>query len=478
MRLYFGTPNEKQLIALRATKRNVGFGGARGGGKSWFVRAKTKANALKYPGIRQLIVRRTYKELQSNHIDVLRSELQEISRYNGTDKQLRLINGSIIDFAYCAKDDDLKRLQGIEYDIVYFDEAEHLTEYQMKTIGASVRGTKKGFPKHVIYAFNPGGPGHQYLKRIFVDRSYNAEEEEDPDDYVFVQSLVTDNKILMERDPDYIKQLKRLPEKLRKAWLEGCWDIYEGQFFEEFRVKPDVLACEKAGISTEEAARQGLWTHVIPAFQPPDGWRIYRSFDWGYSRPFSCGWWAVDYDGRLYRILELYGCTRTPNEGLKWTPDKVFSEIARVEREHPWLRGKQIFGVADPAIWDASTGVSIEETASKYHIYFDKGDHARIPGWMQCHYRMAFDTDGRPMMYVFDNCQAFLRTVPTLVYDEHNVEDLDTSMEDHVADEWRYMCMARPIKPVEPQEARVIYADPLDQFRGRRDVVRAPGFGF
>lgn len=475
MDLFFGTPNPKQRLALIARRRNVGFGGARGGGKSWTCRAKTKANALGFAGIRQLIVRKTYKELQSNHIDVLREELDGISTYNGTDKRLRLYNGSVIDFAYCAKDEDANRLQGIEYDLVHFDEAEHLTEEQMKRIMASVRGTN-GFPKHVMFYFNPGGPGHEFLKRIFIDRRY--EEGEDPEDYVFIQSLVTDNKVLMEKDPDYIKQLQALPEKLRRAWLEGDWDIYEGQYFEDLRVSPDLDACHRAGIDPDEAARQGLWTHVIPAFRPPDGWKIYRSFDWGYSKPFSCAWWAVDYDGRLYRILEMYGCTKTPNEGLKWTPDKVFREIRRVEDEHPWLRGKRIDGVADPAIWDESGGESIAETAERYRVYFQPGDHSRIPGWMQCHYRLSFDEHGIPMMYVFDTCKAFLRTVPLMCYDEHAVEDLDTDLEDHVCDEWRYMCMARPMKPVEPPEAKVIYADPLDQLRGKKGIVRAPGFAY
>ena len=181
------------------------------------------------------------------------------------------------------------------------------------------------------------------------------------------------------------------------------------------------------------------------------GWRICRSFDWGYAKPFSCAWWAVDFDGRLYRILELYGCTGNPNEGVRQTPDEVFRRIRELEDSHPWLRGRSIEGVADPAIWDASGGESIAETAEKYRVYFSPGDHKRIPGWMQCHYRLRFDEEGLPMMYVYDSCIAFLRTVPRLLYDPRRPEDLDTALEDHVADEWRYMCMARPIPP-QPQK--------------------------
>ena len=161
----------------------------------------------------------------------------------------------------------------------------------------------------------------------------------------------------------------------------------------------------------------------------------------------SVGWWAIDYDGVAYRIHEWYGCTETDNEGLRIPPNDIFSKIAEIEQEHPWLKGKKIIGVADPSIWDASRGESVAESASKHRVFFTPGDNKRIPGWMQMHYRLAFDENGFPMMYVFSNCKAFIRTIPALQYDEHKVEDLDTEGEDHVADEARYFCMSRPIKP-------------------------------
>ena len=446
-------PNEKQRQMLAARTKHVGFGGARGGGKSWAVRTKAKLLALRYPGIKLLIVRRTYPELINNHINVLRIELLGIAKYNDKDKVLRFDNGSTIHFMYCAKDGDLDRMQGVEYDVIFLDEATQLSEYQMKTVSACLRGVND-FPKRIYYTCNPGGQGHSYVKRIFLDRRYEAGE--DPADYTFIQSLVTDNKILLASQPDYIKQLEALPEKLRRAWLDGDWDVFEGQFFEDFRLSPDPAKCAAAGLSPEDAKVQGRWTHVIPARPPAPGWKLYRSFDWGYARPFSCAWWAVDFDGRLYRILELYGCTGTPNEGVKWTPDEVFRRIRELEDSHPWLRGRQIDGVADPAIWDGSGGESIAETAEKYRIFFLPGDHKRIPGWMQCHYRLRFDAEGLPMLYVYDNCAAFLRTIPQLAYDALRPEDLDTTGEDHAADKWRYMCMARPITPKsEETEKRV-----------------------
>ena len=429
--LYIPPPSEKQKLFLTADTKHIGFGGARGGGKSWSVRTKAKLLALKYNGIRILIVRRTYPELINNHINTLRTELLGIARYNDKDKVLKFINGSTINFAYCDNDKDLDRLQGVEYDVIFLDEATQLSEYQMKTITACLRGVND-FPKRVYYTANPGGQGHSYIKRIFIDKKYD--DGEIPQDYTFIQSLVTDNKVLMESQPDYIKQLEALPPKLRKAWLEGDWNVYEGQFFEDFVDRPE-----------QYESRQ--WTHVIEPFAIPDGWKVYRAFDWGYNKPFSCGWYAVDYDGIIYHILELYGCTKTPNEGVKWTPPQVFAEIHRIETEHPWLRCRKINGIADPSIWDAETGESIADTASKHQVYFVPGDNKRIAGWMQCHYRLAFDENGFPMFYVFNNCKHFIRTIPLLQYDEHKPEDLDTDGEDHIADSWRYMLMSRPIQP-------------------------------
>ena len=472
-----GTPNEKQKLFLLAKSKYVGFGGSRGGGKSWAVRVKAILLCLRHPGIKTMIIRKTYPELQENHIipicKILNcyspNKTDRVAVYNDSKKHITFPNGSRILFRYCDNEKDAERFQGTEVDVLFIDEATHQSEEKMKKLTACVRGVND-FPKRIFCTCNPGSEGHAWVKRLFIDRAFKDNER--PEEYEFIQSRVTDNFALMEADPDYVRQLEALPPKLRAAWLDGDWNIFSGQFFEDFRETPDMQKCIDAGITQEEAVEQRRWTHVIKPFDlnaaDKRGWTIHRSYDFGYAKPFSCAWWAMDYDGVLYRIMELYGCTDTPNEGNRWTPDQQFAEIARVEREHPWLKGKQIHGVADPAIWDASRGESIADTAIKYGVYFTPGDHERIAGWMQCHYRLQFDENGYPRMYVFDNCKGFIRTIPLMMFDEHKVEDLDTSMEDHIADEWRYMCMSRPIEPIREVEKKTILSDPLNMFTKTR----------
>jgi hypothetical protein len=471
-------PSEKQKLFLLDKHRYVAYGGARGGGKSWAVRVKAILLCLNYPGIKVMIIRKTYKELTENHIlplcQMLKVELPEgerLAKYIDSKKDMVFPNGSRILFRYCDADRDSLRFQGTEVDVLFVDEATQQSEEKMDKLKACVRGVN-GFPKRIYYTCNPGGEGHGWVKRLFIDRKFKDTER--PEDYGFIQALVTDNKALMESDPEYIHQLEALPPKLREAWLHGNWDIFEGQFFEDFRTEPDMQLAHEHGCDDDKELlrKTRRWCHVIEPFDLSRGecrgWTIMRSYDFGYGKPFSCAWWAIDYDGIMYRILELYGCTDTPNEGVKWTPDQQFREIARIEREHPWLVGRKIDGVADPSIWDSSRGESINEVAERYGIFFEPGDNARIPGWMQCHYRLQFDENGFSRLYVFNTCKAFLRTIPTLVYDEHKPEDLDTSVEDHVADEWRYAMMSRPITPLKPIPPKPIYSDPLDQFRGRR----------
>ena len=196
---------------------------------------------------------------------------------------------------------------------------------------------------------------------------------------------------------------------------------------------------------------------------------ILRAYDFGYSKPYAVGWYAVDGDGRMYLIRELYGCTSTPNTGVKHEPHEQARRIKEIESTDPRLKGRKISvgSVADPAIWSKSTGVSVAEAMESEGVYFDKGDHERLAGLMQCHYRLAFDENGYSMFYVFSDCLDFIRTVPNLTYDEKNVEDIDSSQEDHIYDSWRYACMKNPIKARRNYIDRESHDfDPLNLYQG------------
>ena len=444
--LNLGKPNKKQELFLKARKRHVGYGGARGGGKSWAVRVKATLLCFRHPGIKVTIARKTYPELIANHINPLREKLYGLVKYNDKDKIMRFPNGSTISFRYYSADKDGDTWQGLEADTLFLDEAGLFKEEHIKKMIACVRGANN-FPHRVYYTTNPGGVSHGYLKRLFVDRKY--EEGENPDDYEFIQALVYDNTVLMENDPDYVKQLEMLPPKLKEAWLHGSWDVFDGVFFEDFVDNPD-------GYDTRQ------WTHVIAPFEIPAHWNIYRSYDYGYAKPFSVGYWAVDQNDVVYRIAEIYGCTKTPNEGVKWDALTQAVKIREFEQGHPYLKGKHIQGIADPAIFAADGGESVADTMMRAGVYFYPGDNSRIAGWMQMHYRMAFNEQGYPRMYIFNTCKAFIRTIPLMQYSQTHTEDLDTTMEDHVADESRYFMMSRPVKPLVKELHKTIYDDPLN----------------
>lgn len=459
-------PNEKQKLFLSAKQKYIAYGGARGGGKSWSVRTKATLLACRYPGIRLLIMRRTYPELQANHIEIMKADLTPaFGRYNQTEKQLTFRSGSIIKFMYCKNDADLNNIQGHEYDVIFIDEATNMTEKQLRAITACCRGVND-FPKHVYFTMNPGGPGHGFIKRLFIDRRFN--DRENPDEYTFIQALVDDNTALMEAQPDYVAQLEALPGKLREAWRFGRWDVFEGQVFAEF-------------VDDPEHYRDRVQTHVIEPFKIPDSWKIYRGFDWGYAKPFSVGWYAVDHDNVMYRFREMYGCTGEADRGVEWTVQRVANEIRRIEETDAQLKGRQITGIADPAIWQEDGGESIAETMQRQRVYFHKADHKRLPGKMQCHYRLAFNDEGIPRFYVFNTCKHFIRTIPALIYSETDVEDVDTKMEDHIYDEWRYVCMARPLAPLEKHTAKEIdvdnIEDPLNMIRDQQ-AAKAGRYNF
>lgn len=454
-------PNAKQIEFFRSKALHTMYGGARGGGKSWAVRRKAVLLCITYAGLRVLLLRRTMPELRENHILPLSAELDGYAKYRQDDRAFLFPNGSRLKLGYCDCDSDMLQYQGNEYDAIFFEEATNLCEEWIRFISTTLRSVRTdGFKPRIYYTCNPGGVSHAYFKRLFIDRQFT--EGENPDDYLYIPATVYDNDVLMARNPEYIKQLEALPEAKRRAHLEGDWNVFEGAFFAEFRaeVKPYARA---------------FLTHVCEPFALPDTWPIYRSFDWGCAKPFSCDWWAVDYDGRAYLVHQFYGCQMRgsvplPDTGLRWTADRVFSEIHRIETEHKYLMGKNIIGVADPAIWAEDGGEAIVAAADRHGVYFTKADHTRLAGWMQCRYRLAFGEDKRPMVYFFSTCRHALRTLPLLQYSDTNPEDLNTKQEDHFADSFRYFCMMAPLAPRVPAPVEYQEKNPLQSARAAERI--------
>jgi hypothetical protein len=277
----------------------------------------------------------------------------------------------------------------------------------------------------------------------------------------FVPSTVFDNQILLENDPNYLAQLASLPEAEKRAMLYGDWNSFSGQVFREFRDLP-------------QHYRDREWTHVIEPFPIPKHWQIIRSFDWGFHHPFSVGWWAVDETGCMYRIRELYGCVPgSPNTGVEWPDQKIAREILRIESEDPNIVGHNITGIADPAIGlDKDTGYGAAANMAQEGVYFQKAMNSRIKGKMQFHYRLAFNSEGHPMMQVFKTCVNFIRQIPALVYSEIDVEDIDTKQEDHIYDEARYAICSRMISAPRKNPEEIRYSEPDDPLNMIRDKGR------
>ena len=435
-------PTAKQRMFHESTAHEVLYGGAAGGGKSKAIVMDALMRGLMTPGYQAYLFRRTYPELESTLImEAQRSIPGALGRYVGTTHDLRLLNGSVLHFRHCQNEGDLRNYQGVEMHALYVDELTSFSKGMYDYLKTRLRAPARMRLTPVVRcASNPGGVGHGWVKAQFVDagtpgkvwtRTVTSEAlgRSQARRVQYIPSLATENPHITR---DYIYELEQKPEALRKALLLGSWDAFEGQVFTELTDDP---AHHHDGLS-----------HVIAPFPIPLHWTRYRSMDWGYTRPFSVGWWAMAPDGTAYRYREWYGTTGQPNVGLRLHPREVARGI--LDREAPEQReGVRVLGVADPAMWDASTGESIAEQMAREGVYFSQADNARLPGKMQLHYRLSRAADGRAALYVFSTCRDWIRTLTALPYSPARPEDVDTDAEDHAYDETRYFLMAWPVGP-------------------------------
>ena len=348
----------------------------------------------------------------------------------------------------------MDRYQGAEYDVIFLDEATQLKEEWLRQFAACLRGVNE-FPKRLYYTCNPGGPGHSYIKRLFIDRRFQAGEN--PDDYVFIPAKVTDNRALLKKQPDYLRQLEALPRRLRDAWLEGKWDVFQGQVFQRVHRRSHPLSTT-AGSPTSSppstSPGSGASTAAMTSATPSPS-------------PAAGGRWI--YDGRALPdsgAVRLHRRRRTRASGGRRRSSLRRSAGSRTST--PGCRAAKFRGVADPAIWDASRGESIYETALRHRRVTSPGaTTAGCPGWMQLHYRMSLRRAGvshavcvlRVPGVLSGRCRSFCSTTT-------DAEDVDTRQEDHVADESRYFCMSRPIPPQKRDTGLPLRDDPLNMRTG------------
>ncbi len=365
--------------------------------------------SLHYPGIRIMIIRRTLSELRENHILPMLTELGSLAEYSESKKLFLFPNGSRITLGYMDSERDVLRYQGQEYDVIAIDEATQLTEYQFATLKACIRGTSQ-FPRRMYLTCNPGGVGHAWVKRLFVDRSFLPNE--DPADYSFIPAKVYDNKILVNSDPDYIRQLESLPDTLRQAWLDGKWDVFEGQFFSEF-------------------SRE---IHVTKPFDTSSHPKHWAAMDYGFDM-LAVIWMSCDSFGNIFAERELAVSGLTLSRAAELT-SRLCDE-------------KTAFIVASPDLWNRrqDSGLSGVEimSATKDLPPLIKADNRRIIGWRFLRELLSSKGDGyASRLSIFENSTELIRCLPALLHDRKNTEDAASEPHaiTHLPEALRYGIMA------------------------------------
>lgn len=426
----------KQRKFIEAKASEVLFGGAAGGGKSYGQTVDAFLFALKYPGSKQLLLRRTFAELDKSLIrTVLSWYPRAIFSYNSSAHVGRFSNGSCIDFGYCATENDVYQYQSAEYDVIRFDELTHFTEAQYIYLISRVRGAN-GFPKQIKSSTNPGGVGHQWVKSRFVDPSPPNEEfvGDDGMSRIFIPSLLDDNTFLMKSDPQYKARLEALPERDKKALLYGDWNIFDGQYFPEF--SRDV--------------------HVSRPFPIPKEWRRYRAFDYGLDR-LACYWIAIDSTRTVYVYKEL--CES--DLPISTACERI---IETNGEDDIYLT------LAPPDMWSRSqeTGRSKASLFNEYGVEVTKSSNNREAGWLAIKELLKVDANGSAKIVIFDTCTELIKCLPALQVDPKRPTDCATEPHDitHAPDGLRYFAVfwAYPAEPEKPKEVRVrrdVYEDYL-----------------
>ena len=406
-------PNKKQEEFFVSRGRYIAYGGARGGGKSWAMRMKLVLLAFSHDGISILLLRRTLGELRENHILPLRKLLFGIAEYKDSTKEFLFPNGSRIKLGYCDSESDVLQYQGQAYEVIGLEEATHFTYYQFLCLTESNRvsgNMTESFSPRMYLTCNPGGVGHDWVKRLFVDKCYEGNEK--AENYVFIRSSIYDNDFLLRENPEYLENLLALPELRRRAMLDGDWNCFEGAYFPEFKF--DVHTCEP--------------------FEIPKEWGRFQAMDYGLDMT-CCLWVACSPDGVLYVYRELHEKNLILSDAAK----RICSMTTSGER----IR----YITASPDLWNRrqDSGKSGSEIMRSNGLSkLIKADNRRVMGWRILR---EYLNDGKSgvKLKIFRNCVNLIRCLPLLRFDELIPEDCASTPHEitHAPEALRYAVMSR-----------------------------------
>ena len=485
---YIPHPKQKEFHQCRANE--IMFGGAAGPGKSHALRHEGFDLCMRIPGLHVFLFRRTYGELELNHILPSQTEFPEgVGRYREQKKRWEFVNGSMMHFCHCQYEKDVFNYRSAEFHVLLIDELTSFTEFMYKFLRSRTRCTLE-IPaeyKHKIpgisTASNPGGPGHEFVKRMWVDFAppymiKKAPSLEGGMHRCYIPGLLKDNPTMTVNDPEYEHRLNALPEPFRSAYRDGDWNLFLGQ---AFHFTPE--------------------QHVIEPIPVPSHVPIYMTFDWGFGAPFSIGWWWVDAEDTLYRFAEWYGWNKNANEGLRLTDPLIAHGIMEREEAMGIKRDRHVTRLCDPTCFNKKPDYkgggqgpsTVEEfmSATAGRLCMHPGDANRklkirqfrerlrvpLPNitteagklgfkqqletelWVDEKYNEynrleiehLIEESGveivreRAKVQIYSTCEQFIRTIPMIQTDDKNVEDIASTGEDHVYDESCHVMMARPM---------------------------------
>jgi len=419
-----------QTDFLSANEREVFYGGARGGGKTYSLLI-APLRFVDKPTSRALLIRRSMPELR----DVI-FQTQQIypkvvpgAKFKTQENTWHFPSGARIEFGYCENLQDVLRYQGQSYSWIGVDE---LPQYGSPDVWhflrSSLRSADTSIPLHMRATGNPGNIGSRWVKELFIEPAKPNTRFAEKVEYElegktlsteitrkFIPASVWDNPYLTQ-DGSYIAMLASLPEVKRKQFLYGDWDVVEEGAFPDFNRA----------------------THVVEPFEVPHGWTRIRAADFGFSSHSAILWGAIDYDNNIWIYRELYVNRLTADQ------------LGRMIREVEEGDGRIQDAVLDSSCWArrGDRGPSIAETLNAEGCRFrpsDRSPGSRVSGKIEIHKRLMVDEDtDEPGIRFFETCPNVIRQLASIPLDKRNPEDVDTHAEDHAYDALRYMVSSRP----------------------------------